>query len=300
MLVDLHIDSAYDGFLFLAESVRNPPVLKPHRHAELELNLVVSGEIRYVVEDRSYHFPAGTLLWLFPGQTHQLVDRTPNAQYYVAVFSPGLLAEICREDPYRVLRSELPPTPGVPRQTLGPEIFTRLRATMADLTVDGMDPDLLNREAGYGVNPGFRFAHHDPARLNAGLRHLVLDCWWRQSQHAPAAPRQVLHPAVRKALRILNERDPPPRLEELAQQSGLSPSSLSRVFARQMGISLTRHRNSILLSRFMGLRNRDPAATLLESVYAAGFGSYAQFHRIFRDAYGDSPRNALQGIEPRL
>lgn len=65
--------------MFLAESVRNPPMLRPHRHVELELNLVVGGEIRYVVDDKSYHFPSGTLLRLFPGQVHQLVDRTPDA-----------------------------------------------------------------------------------------------------------------------------------------------------------------------------------------------------------------------------
>ncbi len=43
LLEDLHIRDPYDGFIFKAETVRNPPILKPHRHLELELNLVVGG-----------------------------------------------------------------------------------------------------------------------------------------------------------------------------------------------------------------------------------------------------------------
>jgi hypothetical protein len=45
MLVSLKIDPETDGFLFLAESVRNSPVLVGHCHIEVELRLVVNGEI---------------------------------------------------------------------------------------------------------------------------------------------------------------------------------------------------------------------------------------------------------------
>jgi hypothetical protein len=49
MLEDLKLGKGYDGFLYLAESTRNPPKLKSHHHVELELNLVVRGTITYVV-----------------------------------------------------------------------------------------------------------------------------------------------------------------------------------------------------------------------------------------------------------
>jgi AraC-like DNA-binding protein len=60
-----------------------------------------------------------------------------------------------------------------------------------------------------------------------------------------------------------------------------------------MGIPLSRYRNSILLARFMEHMARGKP-TILESGHAAGFGSYAQFHRVFRQAYGQSPREALK------
>ena len=91
MLQDLMLDPIYDGFLFLAESVRNPTSLRSHHHVELELNLVARGTITYVAGGRRLLFGPRSLLWMFPAHEHQLVDRTNDAQYYVAVFKPDLI-----------------------------------------------------------------------------------------------------------------------------------------------------------------------------------------------------------------
>ena len=64
MLEDLKLGKGYDGFLFLAESIRNPPKLESHHHIELELNLVVRGTITYVVGGRRFAFQPRSLLWL--------------------------------------------------------------------------------------------------------------------------------------------------------------------------------------------------------------------------------------------
>jgi AraC-like DNA-binding protein len=36
--------------------------------------------------------------------------------------------------------------------------------------------------------------------------------------------------------------------------------------------------------------------TITEAVYAAGFGSYAQFHRVFTQEYGRGPRECLREV----
>jgi hypothetical protein len=43
--------------------MRNPPVIRAHHHAELELNLVARGEITYIVGGKRYTFGPRTLLW---------------------------------------------------------------------------------------------------------------------------------------------------------------------------------------------------------------------------------------------
>ena len=298
LLEDLHIRDPYDGFIFKAETVRNPPILKPHRHLELELNLVVGGEIRYVVGNRRYHFSAGSLIWIFPGQVHQLVDRSPGAAYFVTVFRPDRMQDLHASGRYRGMLEALPPVEGVLSLRPSSAQFQMLRQTMAELCAGGMDPDLLNREAGFGLTPGFRFEHSDPAGLNAGLRHLGLCAWRITEEGQQEEPVPPLHPAVLKALEHIRTSDPPHRLPELARRCGVSPSTLSRLFRAQMGIPLNRYRNSVMLTRFMEHTSRG-RPTILESVHAAGFGSYAQFHRVFRDAYGRSPREILSGRTPQ-
>ncbi len=295
MLENLKIGPKYDGFLFLAESARNPPALKPHTHAELELNLVVNGTISYVVGGRRFSFPKRTLLWLYPAQEHQLVDRTADAQYFVAVFKPGLILRSTRGEGYAGLRSKNGAGgEGVLHTELAPEAFDLVRKTMESIVEDGLDPDVLNREAGFGVGSDFHFEHGDPDWLNAGLRHLLLLCWRHQRGRAGGTRAVALHPAVRKALALLGRDEVGEDLGRLARTCGVSEAHLSRVFKRQVGVTLTRYRNSARLGRFWENYRGPEQHTILEAMHAAGFGSYPQFYKVFLEAYGRGPRAVLR------
>jgi AraC-like DNA-binding protein len=258
---------------------------------ELELNLVADGTISYVVEGKRYSFGKRTLLWLFPRQEHQLVDRTSDAQYYVAVFKPGLIGQSCTGERYAQLLEAEPAGGGVLHTELPAEDFDLLKRTMDAILADGIDADLLNREAGFGISPAFSFRHYDPDWLNAGLHHLLLLCWRHQQGRARGPAKAELHPAVEKALRWMDEadHDGPP----LHRRCGVSKAHLSRLFHQQIGVPISRYRNSIRLSRFWEAYRRKENRTLLEAVYAAGFGSYAQFYRVYREAYGEGPRKSL-------
>jgi AraC-like DNA-binding protein len=293
VLEKLNIAPDYDGFLFLAESVRNPPMLKMHRHRELELNLVVAGEISYVVDGKRYTFSKRSLLWMFPSQDHQLVDRSDDAEYYVAVFTPEMIASSCRGERYRGLKRKKLSQNDVLSTVLAPDDFDLIRRSMDDLAADGIDPDLLNREAGFGLTSGFSFRHNDPDWLNAGLHHLLLQCWRCQLEIGPKLKEVELHITVRKALDLLAEGEDVEDLNELARLCGVSGAYLSRLFKTQIGVSLTRYRNSVRLSRFWENYRQGKAGTLLEAVYAAGFGSYAQFYRVYREVYGTGPRESM-------
>ncbi|CAN5442961.1 hypothetical protein BH09VER1_BH09VER1_46770 [soil metagenome] len=293
MLENLKLESKYDGFLFLAESVRNPPRLSSHHHRELELNVVVRGTITYVLGGRRFSFPQRSLLWLFPTQEHQLVDRSDDAQNYVAVFKPEMIARACRSKMYAGLRRKRAACDGVLHTLLEPDSFDLIRKIMDSLMHGSLDPDVLNREAGFGVGSDFSFEHGDPEGLNAGLHHLLLQCWRCQSDRAASEPEVALHPAVRKALELLSEGEWEEDFGKLARRCGVSEAYLSRTFARQVGVPLNRYRNSLRLSRFWEHYRRAGQKTLAEAVYAAGFGSYAQFYKIFTQAYGRGPRECL-------
>lgn len=293
MLENLKILPEYDGFLFLAESVRNPPALKPHHHPELELNLVVEGEITYVVGRKRYTFGKRTLLWMFPDQEHHLVDRSNEAAYYVAVFKPEMISRTCRGQRYAGLKRKTFAKGGVLNTSLDPKSFDLVRGTMDALASEGIDADLLNREAGFGLSPNFSYRHNDPDWLNAGLRHLLLLCW-RHQRKAEIGGEVALHPAIRKALDLMSTNEQTGDLSEIAARCGVSASYLSRLFGQQIGVPLTRYRNSIRLSCFWDRLRDSPQSDLLAIVHDAGFGSYAQFYRVFKNAYGVGPRESLK------
>lgn len=294
MLEDLKLEKRYDGLLFLAESARNVPKMKTHHHVELELNLVVKGTITYVVNDQRFTFPPRTLLWLFPRQEHQLVGRSDDAQFFVAVFKPSLIAKSCRTPAYDGLKRDGSERDGVLHTLLSPESFDLVRKIMDSVMEGALDPDILNREAGFGVGSDFCFQHGDPDGLNAGLRHLLLLCW--RSRHTGSVLGNIvaLHPKVRRALKLLSEGREDD-LTRLAAACGASSAYLSRTFHRQVGVPLSEYRNSLRLTRFWEEYHQREDKNLLEAAYSAGFGSYAQFYRVFAKAYGRGPRECLNG-----
>jgi methylphosphotriester-DNA--protein-cysteine methyltransferase len=293
MLADLKLGEAYDGFLYLADPTRHLRNIHSHHHNELELNVVVQGSITYVVDGRRFKFFPRTLLWLFPRQEHQLVDRSDNAQFYVVVFKPALINKACRTAINEGLKRDNVEQDGVLNTLLSPESFALVRNVMESLMLGSLDPDVLNREAGFGPASDFCFEHRDADALNAGLRYLLLMCWRSQLIGKAVHDPIVLHPVIRRVLKRLSEDHKEESLDELAKACGASKSYLCRKFHQQIGVPLTRYRNSLRLHRFFEQYHQAGQKNITEAVYAAGFGSYAQFYKVFTQAYGRGPRDAL-------
>jgi len=121
---------------------------------------------------------------------------------------------------------------------------------------------------------------------------LLLDGLRRTRGGGSAAPRASRHPAVVKAVRLL-ERDPSLSGTDIAASLGVSASRFARVFKQEMGLSLVDYRNRLRLDRFLALVD-EGGNNLLEAALAAGFGSYAQFYRVFHALRGKTPRQHLE------
>lgn len=104
---------------------------------------------------------------------------------------------------------------------------------------------------------------------------------------APAPP----HPLVREATQRLG-RDPTLACDALAKGLDVNARQLARTFKRETKTSIVDYRNELRLARFLERIDAD-AHNLLDAALDAGFGSYAQFHRVFRARFGRSPREYL-------
>jgi AraC-like DNA-binding protein len=111
----------------------------------------------------------------------------------------------------------------------------------------------------------------------------------------PLPAKAVQSPLVERVLQAVRE-DLPMTGEQLALELGVSPGHLARSFKREMGLSLVDYRNRRRIDRFFDAVSRSRGAVnLLDAALEAGFGSYAQFHRVYRKFLGTAPREVLSG-----
>jgi AraC-like DNA-binding protein len=79
----------------------------------------------------------------------------------------------------------------------------------------------------------------------------------------------------------------------MARRFEVGLGRFARVFRAEMGMSLVEYRNRVRLDRFDTLLGEGDMS-LFEAALAAGFGSYAQFHRVFRKLRGVTPREYVR------
>lgn len=155
--------------------------------------------------------------------------------------------------------------------------------------------------AGLIVNDSARYgATLDPVRqaqlaIFARLLGGLIEAHDRRSNHPSALARgiptlgNVDHRSlVVSSVRALDE-DPTLSGKDLGRLFAISPTVLATAFHREMGLSLVEYRNRIRLERFIDLLPNDNGKYLVTAL-DAGFGSYAQFHRVFTQTFGVSPQ----------
>jgi AraC-like DNA-binding protein len=239
---------------------------RAHHHAELEVNLVVRGTASYLLGDRRYALTPGTLTWLFPGQDHVLVDESFDHELWWAVFRPGLVAQIATAPHARPLLEEDPV--GRFSRRLDSGRVRRISALFRDV----QDAETV-----------------DDVLANTGLAYLLSFAWRAFLDSDDVVQGVDLHPAVETVARMLRADPDAGNLAALARAACLSSSHLSRIFKEQTGVSISRFRNQQRLERFLRLYGRGRRTTALTAALEAGFGSYAQFYRVFREQVGRSP-----------
>lgn len=232
-----------------------------HAHHQLEFNLVVAGKGAYFVEDGHYDLVPGTLVWLLPQQQHRLM-RSPDFDMWVVICDCDAFGEDFLAD-----------IAGSPCTVLSTEDAVALDRLLAHVSQDIDDPELYR----------------------VGLEYAV-----RSARHAgvtTAGPsRKRPHPAVVQAIAILRGRTDAPSAGALAEMCGLSKHYLGQLLTEQTGRGYVEWRNRTRLERFHQLYPE--SGDLLTAAFAAGFGSYTQFHRVFAEMIGSTPGEWARSRDP--
>ncbi|BDI28217.1 hypothetical protein CCAX7_002680 [Capsulimonas corticalis] len=278
---DLHLPVSWDGSIFF--HTPDAPASTPHRHEELEFNLVTAGRAAYLLGERRYELTRNSLVWLFPEQDHVLLDRSPDHAMWIGLFKPDLLSRLdagSRLDADKAVLLEPAPAGNFCRR-ISEADGARLSALLDELQA----------------------VRQDTPWFNAGLGYLLFMSWGAYLAAEESAAGPDVHPAVEQTARLLRDDPEPLTVDQLAARVGLSASYLGRLFHQQTGITLVEFRNRQRMDRFLRLYDGEQKISALEAALETGFGSYPQFHRVFTEQMGCSPaeykRKRQQGRRPQ-
>jgi AraC-like DNA-binding protein len=227
---------------------------EPHSHDEFEVYLIMRGHADFLVSGKRTILAPGTLAWIFPEQEHRLDGFSRDFQAWVLVITQEFAAQMASRLPIFAQKNQGKP----------------MIRTIPLKCVRSLD------KIAQGLSTGFQpLESHD-----LGLAWWLASAWnayeFGDSQNA-----RSLHSAVARAMGLLQD-DPARNLKALADETRISPSQLSRLFKRQVGISITDYRNRLRLDTFMERWEAEPEGVMFELAKESGFGSYAQFSRVFR------------------
>lgn len=231
----------------------------------MQLILCVGGTARYQCGNQTQQIRAGTIAWSVPELRFQFVDSSPDYDAWIAIVDAALVRQL-------------------------------------GLAVDRRQGAALSRRI-TKVSAGrlqTQFDHLSTVPLGSdqfmvGLEYLILSAWAEQHRATRVDELTDVHPAVEKAAHILRNEPETGSLRDLARTCGASASWLSRLFREQLGVSLVGYRNQSRIERFFELYGEGRRRNLTQAALAAGFGSYAQFHRVFKDTLGFAPGDLKRG-----
>jgi AraC-like DNA-binding protein len=237
-----------------------------HHHDELECHLVARGRGAFLVGEQRIDAEVGTLLFIAPRNDHTLLEASRDFCRWMALFRKRLVRRVLPASETRKFFSADAPS------SLERKVPRHAARTLAH--------GFAETRAQYG----------EAAPLyNAAVAYLLARAW-KALQAAETKPvSSTLHPAVAEAVRRLQSAGPELSRAELARRCAISEWHLSKLFSLQVGMTLLQFRNRSRLDRFFELYGDGSRTKMAHAALDAGFGSYPQFHRVFRALTGYAP-----------
>ncbi|MBE6982856.1 MAG: helix-turn-helix domain-containing protein [Ruminococcaceae bacterium] len=257
---------------------RRPGSLEVHHHDFFEVYFLLSGEVSFRVEGRTYTLLPGDILLINPQELHQaLIDRDTIYERMVLWIDRGYLAELsargmdlgaCFDDRLPTHTNRLHP---------GKTQRAEMQSLLEKLASEFYGEDWGNNQYAEGLLIQFLVE----------VNRLALAEQKKQSKEEETdfVDRVLSYIASHYTEEI--------NLEQLAGIFYVSKYHLSHEFSKRVGTGIYRY---IMFRRLMHARELLENGVPPGEVYQqCGFGDYANFYRSFKSFYGVSPREYTQG-----
>lgn len=268
--------SSVEGMPLMLQMFHNHPLimLKPHWHAQVEVNFIVRGSVHYLMNDHEISLAAGDICLFWGGLPHQM-DHSSDDAIYAGAHLPLV----------HFFRLHLP-------ADLRHRLMTG--ATLVAGATDPSDAHNFERWNGYARSG-------DPAKVEHAVNELLLrlervrfepyrlvpdasDDATAASPFDQQSSRNVGQMCDFIAENFLYDID----CVDIALAASIHPKYAMSVFKKSTGMTLNEYVNLLRLSYAQALlMNHD--ANVLRVAMDSGFGSLSAFNKSFRKLAGMSP-----------
>ncbi|HTZ19958.1 MAG TPA: helix-turn-helix domain-containing protein [Opitutaceae bacterium] len=255
---------------------------RPDHHNEVELNLLDSGWVTYLLGGRKVRIEAGRLSVFWAAIPHQIIEFGTESEYFVATipFAWFLQYKLPDNLVQPLLRGEVHSEPPPGRGRLDRDLFAQWEADLRKPRKETTDIVLLEMEARL-----LRLASSLPARPAPPGR-------------SSRRPRRALHDGglnkvEQMACLIARRYTEPLTGDDIGRAVGLHPNYAMSLFKKAFGTTLidylTHHRISHA-QRLLATTD----AKIVEIAFSSGFNSISRFNEAFRRACHCTPREYRQ------
>jgi AraC-like DNA-binding protein/mannose-6-phosphate isomerase-like protein (cupin superfamily) len=275
--------------------------LRPlHLHDQYEVLFMRRGSLRLTLGRESVPLRPGQFAWIAPSVEHRVDQLSPDVDFWSLQLEPWLLTRALGGNERGVFSE--------------PDLHTSLAAFSKELP----DPPVILPASAYGDT--FEQAAHtawSTYLLQAARcppndeRYSWIPRWdalsARAAQEGLVAVTRATLAATRSEAAAVPKKsivrlafdallaEPSLSRSELCSALSVSEGYLSRHFPEVFGAGLANQRARLRLVRFLSLAKASRSQNLLRSSLQAGFGSYAQLHRVFAQHSTFAPSAYLQG-----
>ncbi|MFK0386580.1 helix-turn-helix domain-containing protein [Rhizobium sp. RM] len=253
----------------------HPPImLRPHWHAQVEVNYVMEGSVHYRIGDHNLKLNAGEICLFWGGQPHQMDDSSDDS-LYAGAHLPLV----------HFFRMRLPAA--VSGMLMG-------GATMVTSATDGADRENFPRWFRYATSGDPAKAQHAVEELRLRVERMFLEPYSIVSSAADgkrakddegmAPSAGVVRMCDYIAANFLDDID----AADIARAASLHPKYAMNLFRKSTGMTLIKYLTLLRLSRAQAML-MNGSDNILQIAMESGFGSVSAFNKAFRQIAGMSP-----------
>lgn len=262
-----------------------PPMLSMHRHDDVEINVVLDGQLHYLFGGQPLTVREGEIAVFWAAQPHGLVDsRTGNMCWVHVPFSMFLSWGLPEAQTAPLLSAQ-------PLITHAPDLASRIAHTAERWGEEvGRSEPGGGTEAGPGDDDSAQIALLEiQAAVRRILRTSSLANPEPPADGAGSVPAARLRQVSAMAQHVRDHHRSPLMVADIAASVHLTPSHAMTVFRRTVGVTLGDYVTMCRVAEAQRLL-LTTSMTVTEIAEAAGFGSLSSFYAHVSAACGMTPR----------